>query len=190
MKTRLVVVDTETGGLDPHRHALLSVAAVDSETGDVWEALIKPAEGLTVESDAMAINGLDLAELRKNGMEEREAMMSLWCWSRRRKDAIFAGCSPEFDANFLRAAFARAKVGWPFTHRTLDLRAAAWCAYEAGIIELPERKGGGPRFDLDAILGALGLARASKCHDAVEDAELEMAAFQAFTQILKKEGGA
>lgn len=184
MKTRLIVIDTETGGLDPRRHALLTIAAFDSQTGDSWEARIKPAPGLEIDQEALAVNGLDVADLARSGREERDAMMDLWCWARLRKDGILAGCSPEFDAGFLKAACDRAKVSWPFTHRTLDLRAAAWCAYEAGILPLPLSKAGRPRFDLDAILGALGLSRAADKHDATEDAELTLAAFEGITHLL------
>lgn len=70
MKSRLMVVDTETGGLRADRHALLSVAAVDSTSGEAYHAFIRPSAEWLVESEALAINGLSLEHLREVGRPE------------------------------------------------------------------------------------------------------------------------
>jgi DNA polymerase III subunit epsilon len=57
---RLVVVDTETTGLDPaYGHALLEVATVvieDGAMGDAWTSLVRP--GRSIPADAVAVHGI------------------------------------------------------------------------------------------------------------------------------------
>jgi DNA polymerase III epsilon subunit-like protein len=61
--------------------------------------------------------------------------------------------------------------------RMVDLQAAAWFAWEAGAIELPEGKDGLPKLNLDHIAAGLGLSRASATHNALEDCLLTLTCF-------------
>lgn len=177
MKSRLMVVDTETGGLRADRHALLSVAAVDSTSGEAYHAFIRPSAEWLVESEALAINGLSLEHLREVGRPEGVVIGELIAWMRRREGAIFAGVNPAFDLGFLEAASRRVGVEWR-GGRALDLRGVAWLAYEQGRLELPLGRDGAPKLSLDSIAGGLGLSRAGRTHDALEDALLAMACFK------------
>ena len=169
MKARLVVIDTETGGLDPERHALLSVAAVDSADGEAFVGLIRPHADWITEPEALAKNGFTLEFLEKNGRPERDVLQDLALWLHQRRFSILAGCNVAFDRDFLRAAFARHGMTWPM-HKSIDLQAAAWLAYEAGRLPLPEGKDGLPRLSLDHIAAAMGFSRSSAIHNALEDA--------------------
>lgn len=65
-----IVLDTETGGLNPRENTLLSLyAGIYDEGGIVdsryWE--ITPQKGYTTTFAALAINKLDLADLENNG---------------------------------------------------------------------------------------------------------------------------
>jgi DNA polymerase III epsilon subunit-like protein len=175
MKSRLIVVDTETGGLDPARHALLSVAAVDSTTGDAFTALIRPNPEWECDAQALAKNGLTLDFLEKNGRAETDVMQDLSLWLGERRFALISGCNVAFDLSFLRAAYQRCGLTWPMSHRTVDLQAAAWLAYESRALALPEGKDGLPRLSLDHIAAALGYSRTGATHDALEDALLTLA---------------
>jgi DNA polymerase-3 subunit epsilon len=175
MKTRLIVLDTETGGLDPARHALLSVAAVDS-AGQSFYEVVSPAPEWIVEPEALAINGLSESFLRDEGQPESIVMHDLAMWLKDRPGTILAGCNPSFDFNFLAAAAARQGIRWPH-RRLLDLTAAAWAAYERGHIDLPIWPDGSPKLNLDSIAGALDLYRTGATHNALEDALLTQACF-------------
>lgn len=177
MKTRLIVVDTETGGLRADRHALLSIAAVDSEGGEAFHSLVRPSADWLVEKEALEINGLSLDFLRDAGRAEAVVMNEFVQWMKARKGAVFAGANPGFDVAFLEAAAKRCGVEWR-AGRTLDLRGAAWLAHERNIISLPQNSEGNPKLSLDAIAEALGLGRSGEKHDALEDALLTMACFK------------
>ena len=69
MKARLLVIDTETGGFDPEKHALLSVAAVDSHDNEAFVGLIKPHPDWICEPEALTKNGFTLEFLEKNGRQ-------------------------------------------------------------------------------------------------------------------------
>lgn len=176
MKTKLVVVDTETGGLRADRHALLSVAAVDSD-GESYHALIRPSAEWIVEDEALKLNGLSLDFLRDAGRAESFVIKEFLDWIAKRKGSIFAGANPAFDVAFLEAAAKRSNVEWR-AGRTLDLRAAAWLAYETRGLALQVGKDGNPKLSLDSIAGALGFSRSGEKHDALEDALLTMACFK------------
>jgi DNA polymerase-3 subunit epsilon len=177
MKTRIIVVDTETGGLRADRHALLSIAAVDSEGGEAFHSVIRPSADWLVEKEALEVNGLSLDFLRDVGVAEAVVMKDFVEWMRARKGAMFAGVNPAFDVAFLEAAAKRSDIKWK-CGRALDLRGAAWLAYETRGLPLQLGGDGNPRLSLDSIAGALGLSRSGEKHDALEDALLTMACFK------------
>lgn len=177
LRSRLLVIDTETGGLDPARHALLSVGLVDSLTDQMWGSLVRPAPGLGIEEEALGVNGLSVSLLEEDGFAEGDVVGMIERIGKKCRGAVLAGCNVGFDVGFLRAAFERCGVCWPFSHRTLDIRGVAWLAHECGAISLPLGKNG-PRLDLDAILEGVGLFRAGKHHSAMEDAALTLYAFR------------
>lgn len=176
MKTRLLIIDTETGGFDPDKHSLLSVAAVDSQDNEAFVGLIRPNPEWVCEPEALAKNGFTLEFLEKNGRPEREVMQDLALWLHARRFAVLAGCNVTFDRDFLRAAFKRHGLTWPMG-KSIDLQAAAWLAHEAGAIELPLGRDGLPRLSLDHIAGSLDFFRKSEVHNALEDALLTLTCF-------------
>ena len=184
MKARLLVLDTETGGLDPERHALLSVAAVDSQDNEAFTAIIRPHADWLVEPEALEKNGFTLDFLEKNGRPEREVLQDLNLWLRSRRGTLLAGQNIAFDRDFLKAGFARHGLTWPMG-RMVDLQAAAWFAWEAGAIELPEGKDGLPKLNLDHIAAALGLSRSSATHNALEDCLLTLACFHRIRRTIE-----
>jgi DNA polymerase III epsilon subunit-like protein len=185
MKSRLLCVDVETGGLDAGRHGLLSVACVDSRDGEAFTALIRPAAGLVVEPEALAVNGLSLELLEKAGRDELDVMSELCLWLGARRDAVLAGCNVGFDRDFLVAGFGRHGVPWPMSHRMLDVRGVAWLAWEAGGVDLAMGRTGQPRLDLDSIAKGCGFARTKKTHDALEDALMTLACFERLTRCVE-----
>ena len=177
MKTKLVVVDTETGGLRADRHALLSIAVVDSESGEAYHALIRPSADWLVEAGALEVNGLTMDFLRDAGRSEAVVLAEFVAWMEARRGFMVAGCNVAFDIGFLEAAMKRCNIKWQ-AGRSLDIRGAAWLAYETKGLDLAIGKDGTPRLSLESIAGALGLSRTSEKHNALEDALLTLACFR------------
>lgn len=184
MKTRLLVIDTETGGFDPDRHALLSVAAVDSHDNEAYTAIIRPHPDWIIEPEALAKNGFTREFLEKSGRPEREVIQDFALWLASRRHAVLAGCNVAFDRDFLRAAFRRCGLTFPMG-KAIDLQAAAWLAWETGAIDLPIGKDGLPRLSLEAIAGSLEHYRKSEIHCALEDSLLTLTCLHKLTRRIE-----
>lgn len=115
------VLDVETSGLDPNRHALLSVGGVllNEELVEVQaiELFLKQNEYL-VQPEAMAVNKIDLAEHNKKATISRSDLrFELEEFFRYRSTPIvLAGWNVGFDLSWLYQSWD-ARYFWPFVSR-------------------------------------------------------------------------
>jgi DNA polymerase III epsilon subunit-like protein len=93
----IVWIDTETGGVDPHLDALLEVALIDDETGELFELHIRP-DGLACHPEALRINKIDPTRPAV-GRERAGELLSEWL--EQRSPVVFAGHNVSFDIDFL-----------------------------------------------------------------------------------------
>lgn len=131
--TRLLVIDTETGGTNPFVHSILSLAAVvweDGEVRDVLELLVDEGDELTVDDEAMQINKIDLNVIHREGWPPTEAVARL----EKFLDAHFrslsvvpskvhvVGHNVGFDVAFMKRLYTHAGADYDatFSHRVLD----------------------------------------------------------------------
>ena len=98
------VLDFETGGLDPHTCALCSVGVVflDAELREVarYHRTIADEPGKVYTDVAMAVNGLDLEELKATGTPVAEILEFL---KRELAGKTVVCHNASFDLGFLRA---------------------------------------------------------------------------------------
>lgn len=116
-----VVVDVETGGFDPGRHALLEIAiqpvAMDVEgwlrPGEMVSTHVIPYEGAELDPRSLAVNGIDphhplrAARHEKAALDYvfkpiRSAIQAAGC-----QRAVLVGHNAHFDLAFLNAAVRR-----------------------------------------------------------------------------------
>jgi DNA polymerase III epsilon subunit-like protein len=127
-----VVIDVETGSLNPETGALLEVAMIAVRNGDIaakWVTRVQPQAGLTVDPDAARVNGYDPGTW--GGAWESATMASMveflrWFQgSSGRKKLTWIGTNVPFDRNFLAAAGRRHGVAHAvlssFDHRDVDV---------------------------------------------------------------------
>lgn len=183
----VIVADTETGGLDPRRHPILTLSAIRCSDGASFNTKIVPEPGMVVDEDALAVTGLDLADIKANGVSERQAAEEFARFVQ--GDHVMAGCNFPFDQGFINAMYRRQGMPSPISHRCIDLQTAAWLAHEHGAIDLPVRYGV-PLMNLDAVSEAFGLARASHLHDSLEDVILTQQCIDAAITSIKDSPGA
>ena len=133
MKPKYLVIDTETGGLDPQEHSLLSIAGViwvpGEEPRKSFDFLVKEPL-ITVQPEALVVNGLDLSVLSEQGLTPKEGIAKI-------KGALFdefgdrgvnglvplAGHNVGFDIAFLKRMYRLAgndDYAGDFSHRSLD----------------------------------------------------------------------
>jgi len=174
----MIVVDTETTGVDPRKHSLLSIGAVDFDNPTrtfYIECRIFPEAH--VDPEALKINGFSEASLGDHLKKtDEEALVLFLAWAKEAKDHTLAGQNPSFDRDFLQAAARRYHLDWPLAERTIDLHSVCYADMLKRNVEPPLQN---RRSDLklDAILAYVGLERGAGIHNALLDAEFEAEAF-------------
>ena len=105
--SHLIFTDTETGGLDPKHHEILTVALVDwrdGVIGDTVEFKVK-ARPEFVDPKALAVNGINLAEHNAQAVDPKIVARDITAWCRAHWPAgervRLAGHNVAFDVGFL-----------------------------------------------------------------------------------------
>lgn len=149
---RLIVVDTETGGLDPINDAVLTIAAV---TPLGRELEVRVWDHARTSPEAMAVNKIDLGEHMRHAIRPHEAARQLSSFIElAQEDApgslILAGHNPGFDHGFIQRLYRLAREQRPRDgsraievpklfrgmHRTVDTHTLLWVKALAG--EIPD----------------------------------------------------
>lgn len=115
-----VVVDIETGGFDPTRHAILEIAmvllgfnAVTLAPIERWQRAVSPYQGSRIEAASLKITGIDPHDPDRKSVSEATAVKEMF--TQIRKCIKAAGChrailvahNAAFDQQFLAAAVTR-----------------------------------------------------------------------------------
>lgn len=97
----LVFIDTETSGLDPFRHGILSIGAVAS-TGDEYYAEFSLPGDVEYEDSALKVNGFDAEDIYNEDMPTAEdGALNFIKWLAQFSDVQLAGWNVSFDRMFL-----------------------------------------------------------------------------------------
>lgn len=139
-----VVIDFETGGFDPTRHALLEVACVFVEfdgdqlvLGERFEQSVKPFAGSLLDPASLKVTGINPNDPNRGAIAEHEALTQLFQKVRKAiksqgcQRAIMVAHNASFDQAFLNQAILRGELKrspfHPFS--TLDTASLAAVAY-------------------------------------------------------------
>lgn len=166
MTIRLLVLDTETGGLDPVRHALLSIGLVDWQDGAVLrtqEILVDP-EGLECDPKALEVNQIDLDTHCAYSVPRAHAAKQIQDFCAPMGRPWVAGHNVFFDIGFIRRLFPPDVLRRTLSHRMLDTMQVLGFLGHAGLIPPGIAK-------LDQAMTHFGLTLpADKRHTALADA--------------------
>lgn len=145
MSQPLLFIDTETGGLDPRKHSLLSLGLVVGEAGQVarsLEILIRH-DPYVVSGGGLKVNRIDLVKHTAEGLDPRTALDVLDVFLDQHfphlcKPITLAGHNVAFDAAFLEAFLeGQGRALEPrFSHRTVDTHSLAAALRDAGKLPL------------------------------------------------------
>ncbi|KKM45930.1 hypothetical protein LCGC14_1560170 [marine sediment metagenome] len=163
----MIVVDVETGGLDPQNNPLLSIGAVDYDNSDrEYYGKIAPYLDLEITKEALGVNGINVEEWKENNLL-KETIQEFSDWvGVNKKNIILAGHNPRFDLDFLKVNFKRVDISFPFTYRTVDLHTLAYSKF-----------GGKEKLTSDRIYELLGMEIEPRPHNALTGAKYETKAF-------------
>jgi len=171
----IVAIDCETSGLDPCRHALLSVGAV-TLAGDEFYRECLFDETKEVSSEAMEVNGLSL-EPSGDQVFPEYAVAELCAWLRSfgHERWVVVGKNPQFDYKFLCAAgkLAGDDVRNTLSRRCLDMHALAYAWACRNGVDMAA-----PGLSSDYIYRRLGVGLEPLPHHALHGARVAMSVFR------------
>lgn len=166
----MITLDIETTGLDPVKNSIVSIGAIDFDSGETFyrECQIRP--NTLVDEFALKVNGFSLEQISAISKKPYpyEIVSEFIDWVQKFNDKLLSGQQVgSFDIPFIRYEFdnyLRPQV-WPFGHRSVDLHSIAFAKFKESL-------------SLDGILRELGLYPEPKPHHALTGATLERRAFQ------------
>src|SRR5687768_9000124 len=127
----MIVVDIEASGVDPQKHALVSIGAVDFHHPDrqfygecrVWK-------GAEWTEEALEVNGFTVEELQNPHKDSLADLLEQFlAWQSGLPDKTLAGQHTAFDRDFLNTSLQRCGFGFRFSKRTLDLHTLCYAHY-------------------------------------------------------------
>lgn len=153
-----VIIDIETAGFNPKKHALLEIAAVivelnskhELEITERYSTHVIPFKNAELDEAALKFNGIDPHHPFRMAIDEKEALNMLFKPIKeavKRNNctrAILVGHNPAFDINFLNAAIHRTQIKrspfHPFS--TFDTATLGGLAYQQTVLAKIARTAG------------------------------------------------
>ena len=129
-------IDIECSGQVPAIFDMISLGAVvvrrqaeaGMELGETFYIELAPVSA-QVDPGAMAVNGLDIEQLRRSGIPRPEALRALNAWVREQTVAgttpVFVGHNAPFDWSFVAYSYRVEGIRNPFGYKALDTKALA-----------------------------------------------------------------
>lgn len=169
---QLVIIDTETGGLDPAKHSILSLGAAlwqDGKVVSTYYTLINEPDR-SVTDDALRVNGIT-HEMIDSGLSPIDAVENLRQWLT--MNSVFGRVMigghniAGFDMGFLKRLYLLGCTRMPFEYHVIDTMSIALALKFAGKLDVKNVK-------LDTLCEHYGIqirdGGTSGTHNAKEDA--------------------
>jgi DNA polymerase III epsilon subunit-like protein len=171
----LVFIDTETGGLNPAKDAILQVGLFHPSSGISMEILVNDTVG-DVSEKALEVNQLSLDTVRNSGLCVNKAAEAVSAFIQRVKAKVgkhrmySVGHNVSFDTAFLRRLFMLANAKCPrefLFNRSIDTHAMLYLRDDP--------------TSLDAALEKYQIPKPSSRHTALADAKLTAELYRRIT---------
>ena len=174
----MIIVDMESSGLDPYKHSLLSVGAVEFEKPEnQFYEECQMWEGAHVDARALEINGFTFDQIHDPAKKSENNLLNNFIfWAESCGELTIAGQNPSTDRDFLRAAALRYHTNWSFAFRVVDLHSVAYLHMKERGID-PPVVNKHSALNLDTILKYVGMPEEPKPHNGLRGAKLEAEAF-------------
>lgn len=175
-----VVIDVESGGLNPSTDALLELAAITLKMekdgslaiDQTYHYHILPFEGANLDPEALVFNKIQPYHPLRFAVTEKEALTDLFthirreCSEKKCQRGVVVGHNAWFDLHFLNAAIDRSKIKNAPFHRFTSFDTATLGALAYGQTVLAK------------ALEAAGIEfKTEEAHSALYDAEVTAALF-------------
>jgi DNA polymerase III epsilon subunit-like protein len=170
----MIVLDIETTGLDPKRHSIVEVGAVDFENpGNYFNERCQIWDGAEIDLKALEINGLTIDEIRDHTIfTQLELLSGFRIWIDQIEDKTIAGQNVDFDISFLNESSKRCGLNFSVGKRKVDQHSIAYAHFLRRNIR-PPLKDGYSNLNSDSIMKYVGLPSEPKPHRAINGARFE-----------------
>jgi len=166
----MIILDIETSGTDPRRHCMLSLGAVDYDTGEEFYGECSVYVDSEIDPVAMEINGFKQEDMQPGKKQTAHGLFHKFhFWAQQFPNKLLAGHNiGHLDILFLEhldSLYTQYHLPWSFGYRTLDLHSVAYTVL-------------GKSLSHENICKELGLPVEPKPHNALNGARSECAAFR------------
>ena len=170
----MIVLDIETTGLDPRRHSIIEVGAIDFDCpGNCFNERCQIWDGAEIDLKALEINGLTLDEIQdQTSFTEKELISRFRIWTDQIEDKTIAGQNVDFDINFLNKSSTRCGLNLSLGKRKVDQHSIVYAHFLKRNIRLPLIDGFSD-LNSDMIMNYVGLPPEPKPHRAINGARFE-----------------
>ena len=141
---RLLVIDTETGGLDALTHSILTLGAVVWDNGELVDTfeIVIAEPSIVADPDALKVNRINLKDVRKDGISPESSVQRIDAflneYFKPDERVPLVGHNVGFDIDFLRRLYRLGNGDYEkrFSHRTVDTAGIIRFLIVAGLIDL------------------------------------------------------
>ncbi|HEY4479381.1 MAG TPA: exonuclease domain-containing protein [Candidatus Paceibacterota bacterium] len=174
----MIVIDMESTGVDPIKHSLLSLGAVDFKNPkNQFYMECRAWEGAHIDDEALLVNGFSKEQaFDQTKATDRELVEKFLTWVEAIPERTLAGQHPATDRDFLKYTCFRHHINWPFAQRSIDLHTVAYYHMIKRGVSIP-LKNGHSALNLDAILRYVGMETEPRPHNGLTGAKVEAETF-------------
>ncbi len=179
----MIVVDVETTGIEPSKHSIVSIGAVDFFAPDnqfyeecsIWD-------GAETTKEALRITGFTEEQVRdKSKMPLRHAIQKFSVWLSTRKYKTIAGHNIAFDRSFLKSSAERYGIHLPLLYRVIDLHTLVYIHHLMRNLTSHVDEQGRTKLNSDVVFNYVGLPPEPMPHNALFGAKIMAEAFSRLT---------
>jgi len=188
-----LVLDIEMTGPEPGWNEIIQIGA--EFFNDQWQSLgtylqnVYPENEEAFTAKSEEVHGLSIDDLEDAPMifdvipEFENWVKKLNSGKPNLSNVVICGQSVVYDINFLRFAYRKEKVNWPFSNKQIDLHTVSYLFFK-----ILEKNGQSvPRsLSLGSVSAYFGFEREDETHNALEDAQLTARCFKEFFKLIDK----
>ena len=142
MNDKILFIDTETGGLDPRQHSLLSIGLVIWSPQGILatEEILLKEKVFRIDHHALKVNQIDLAQHAARALDHADALKKMVAFVQSHfagKGIVLAGHNVSFDIGFVKQWFEEQGVDFSslFSHRSIDTHSILSALYLSGLVD-------------------------------------------------------
>jgi len=170
----MIVLDIETTGLDPTKHSIIEVGAIEFENPqNIFNERCQIWSGAEIDQNALAINGFTPEEISDSSrLTQMKLLVKFNDWISSIEERTIAGHNVDFDLNFLNESCKRLNLWHNYGKRKVDQHTLVYAHFLRRNIK-PPLKDGASDLNSDLIMNYVGLPAEPKPHRALNGARFE-----------------